>query len=365
MAMRHSSSASSRLARSTGVALVLSMLALVIACENDDGATSPPPGTGPTLDAGSSGFVESDASSAEDTSTIADGSPDGSNPGLTPSAECVAFGDAYCDLFSRCFPILLGGLAYDLSTCRARAGLGCALAEASPNGSKAPATCSAAIKAAQCGANITNLDPSCRVKGTVPNDGACEYDGQCASGACVKPANGAPCGVCKPRAGDKGACGAGVAQCDYGLQCAEGTCITPVALDGNCTKGACLPPNRCVANVGLPGATCKAPKATNAACGAAGAYDDACDAVRGEYCKGGVVAAGQCTPIQFANPTEACGVVNGNLVACKGAASCKNNKCVANAPDGAACNTTSGPDCTGPAECINGTCTIPKPDRCK
>jgi hypothetical protein len=329
---------------------VASMIALVAACGSSDSATIPPDNdAGPTN--------QPDGSPTPPDGSVASDSGQDSGP-ATPvvDADCAAFADGYCDLLKRCYPILLGGT--DEASCKARAGLGCAISIQSPGAAKPPQTCSAAVKAAMCTSNLTDIDPTCHVLGTIADASPCEHDNQCQSGSCPKKGVTGPCAVCAPRALENASCQA--ADCNYGLQCAGGICVKPVAKDGVCAKDKCAPPNRCVAG------TCQTPKAVDATCTSAPPTgDDPCDAVNGQFCKPGALGPGKCAAITFADPGASCGFVNGGLVGCKGNAQCTQGKCVANADDGAACNTTSGPGCTGPAECLNGLCTFPSPSRCK
>jgi hypothetical protein len=92
-----------------------------------------------------------------------------------------------------------------------------------------------------------------------------------------------------------------------------------------------------------------------------------CDNTQGLYCD---PATRLCKLVTFASPGGSCGVVNGAFVACSGGGRCKTagaslmGTCLAPAADGAACDTTAGPDCLPPAQCVGSVCKLPNAASC-
>jgi hypothetical protein len=333
------------------VVVVLSSIALVIACSSSSSSSEIPPPDG-GASSGSSGDAAPDAPGDAPADTGSSGSP-------SVDAACVPFASAYCGYLSRCAPLLLSFVAADEAGCETRIGLACTLSIRSPGAARVPASCTDAIAAAPCDANISALAPSCDLTGALPPSTPCEFDNQCTTGSCWKSGpDTVKCGVCKARATEGQPCTA--AKCAYGLACVAGTCIAPKPKDAACNAGECAPPNKCIAGA------CKPPVAAGVACTPQQGGDDPCDGLRGYFC-GLVGAATRCKAVVYADPGAACGVVGTDFVTCKGGLSCvgQPGKCIPNAADGATCDLAAGPKCSAPAECTASRCVLPDPARCK
>jgi hypothetical protein len=281
------------------------------------------------------------------------------------SAECVTFGDGYCDYISRCAQFLLKFAFADMASCKDRLGIACTLSEQSPGAAKVPAACGTALKALTC---TDDANPaSCAVQGTLVNGTICEFDLQCQSSSCIKPSD-SKCGVCKATLAQNAACGPSLAACATGLVCVNSVCRPTLAKDANCTgvPGTCKAPYRCV------GGTCKDPSPLNGPCTKnSTADDDSCNTLQAQFCKTvGDAGTGTCTGYTFGNLNEACGFTGTDFVFCAGGLDCVSQptggqKCVTKLADGTACNADGGVDCQIAAECINGKCGFPDPTRCK
>jgi hypothetical protein len=113
-----------------------------------------------------------------------------------------------------------------------------------------------------------------------------------------------------------------------------------------CTGGSCVAP----AGAGMP---CD-PVARN------------CDQTQGLYCH---PMTRVCTAATFVGAGGSCGLVNNAYVGCSASGHCKitaglMGTCLAAAADGAACDSTAGPDCTPPAQCVAAVCKLPNPAGC-
>jgi hypothetical protein len=111
-------------------------------------------------------------------------------------------------------------------------------------------------------------------------------------------------------------------------------------------------------------ATCLIPEP--GAIGAACTVSEQCDVGHGVGCN---PLTGRCIKLTVAS-SGACGLdlAAATYNACGASASCSPilaGKCVAAAPDGAACSAAeAGPPCLPPARCVSGRCSLPDPSLC-
>ncbi|HTQ48387.1 MAG TPA: hypothetical protein VMI75_36775 [Polyangiaceae bacterium] len=321
----------------------------------------------------SSGNGGSSSSSSGGGSGGSSGGGSGSSSGgvdAGPSATqaCDDFATAFCSQLSKCTPFAFQTTYGDMTTCTTRAAIPCPNALAASGTKTTPSDleqCVAAINAETCDEALDNPQPSaCSIPGTVAAGAACGSDWQCTTGFCQLTA-GTLCGTCATRAmpGQTGPDGGPVclvdAQCAATSICAGGKCATPGMSGATCSNTApCLRTLACI------GGTCKTPLAAGATCAAA----TDCDGSKGLYCDSKTKT---CTQTGTAAVGGMCGVVNGVLVACTGAAACANismqgeGTCHQAATDGAPCGT--GVSCQAPAVCIKSTsfaCEVPNAGNC-
>lgn len=221
--------------------------------------------------------------------------------------------------------------------------------------------CVAALPAATCDDVMSNnLPAACDYPaGTLADSAACAEDIQCQTSNCAVPA-GSACGTCKAKSAAGGAC-VESNECEKGLTCEAQVCTAPGKMGDTC--GAGQPP--CLATLGCVGGTCQTPLALGAACMPVGAGEpQPCNLLKGEYCG----FTSKCEAVKLADIGQTCGFSIAGVTLCKGDASCEgamgNQKCVAKAADGAACNPMGGPQCQAPASCVNAVCTIGDPATC-
>lgn len=341
-----------------------SIVLLIVACSGDDGGDAPKSRSSSSSGGSSSGTGDGGGSSGADSSSSS--SSTSSSGGTSNPTDCAATADALCSYLQRCVPVVFGLGFSDLASCKTRGELACSIDKQSPGAGVVGPACATDLKALACSGTTVIAPASCRTKGTLTDGATCENDLQCTSGACVKaPGAASPCGTCTARAAVNGSCANGV-KCDWDLVCADGNvCKVPNQKNEACTRGSCIGPYRCV------GGTCKDPVALDGACNQVTTDDDPCDGTKLLFCQRTAPAAppGTCKAIVVASASQACGVVNQQLVVCGPGTSCEgpngNKTCVAKAADNAACDTNLGPSCSDPAECSNGKCTLPPADRCR
>jgi hypothetical protein len=147
--------------------------------------------------------------------------------------------------------------------------------------------------------------------------------------------------------------------CDFTLACAMSVCVARSAFGASCDAGhPCAVPNLCSSG------TCRPPHFLGQDCNPV-AND--CDATEGLYCD---ATTRVCVQATFAGAGQPCGLVGGGFVGCSGGGRCQigaaavMGTCLASAADGAACDSTNGPDCVSPAQCIGAVCKLPNPAGC-
>jgi hypothetical protein len=175
---------------------------------------------------------------------------------------------------------------------------------------------------------------------------------------CKKPPTDV-CGVCSARAAAGAACDTD-ADCAYKLVCGAQVCVAPGAVGDSCDAShPCAVPTVCKAS------QCTAPMGAGMTCDPV--IKD-CDATQGLYCG---TTTRVCALASFAAAGEPCGLVNGAYTACAGGGHCRlgagtvMGTCLAPAADGAACDTTTGPNCMAPAQCVSSVCKLPNAASCK
>ena len=218
----------------------------------------------------------------------------------------------------------------------------------------------------------SNVPADCEPPGARINGAACAYNAQCKSGFCTGEKN-ALCGTCAPEPEVGASCAA--SDCGHGQAC-EGTsmtCKAPGAANDPCdSNDDCGYGLVCTSAAAAGGAgTCKVAAAVvGAPCGGTMPL---CDSVQGLFC-GGAVGAKTCMATTYVADGAPCGpLTQGPFAGCtagvcytpKGLAGAGEiGTCKANAADGAACDTVTGPGCELPARCVlgNGTagvCKVP------
>jgi hypothetical protein len=233
-----------------------------------------------------------------------------------------------------------------------------------------------------------NPPPDCAPAGKLANGQTCALAGQCASRFCSETKN-ASCGVCADEPIDGASCltsgcapgqackiesaqSASVPLCRDRLAIGDTTCTTDIP---------CQAFSTCVgasADVTKTGACTATALSLDAACGGTG---PACEGNLGLACLG-AVGAKTCQQVAYVRAPAACGTLPDNSRAECISADCftamgpaavtdTNATCVAQAADGAACDTQIGPLCLAPARCVTGvgatagTCVVPIATLCK
>jgi hypothetical protein len=271
----------------------------------------------------------------------------------------------------------------DAATCEAQMTATCVASLMTPSNANNPThteACAQAIPSWSCPAYLDNANEpaACaQVKGTLAAGATCVVAGECATGFCAIAPNSA-CGVCAtaPTAGSS--C-ADLTTCGPGLTCTSDTkqCVGLAAASAACGAGA-----PCGAGLSCVGAdaatntqgTCQ-PAATTAgaACDPALKTGSGCDRNAGLVCNS---TSKTCQPVTISPAGGACGSVDHQSALCSdgtctGASGATPGTCVANATEGAACDTANGPACEAGSRCIvaagstAGTCEITDSTVCK
>ena len=178
----------------------------------------------------------------------------------------------------------------------------------------------------------------------MPNGAPCAIVEQCQSGFCALPNNHA-CGTCQPIPVAGASCA--TAGCPAGLSCQAGTCVAYGLVGAACSSTQPCNEDLACAPSATPGSNvCQPSVATmGASCSFTGL---ACDLTLGLTCN---AMTSQCETVQVVQPGQACGIVAYQNVLCAGGA-CVHGTCVANIPEGGACDTTNGVECFPSARCI-------------
>jgi hypothetical protein len=322
---------------------------------------------------------------------------------VTPTAACVAFGDAFCKSFTDCAPVLFDylGVASE-ADCSLRFQILCSQILNAPSANINPALFAAYAELLKTSACVngqsgefevpTNASPECGTYGSLADGKQCFTGAQCAGTQCVV-AEGMPCGTCSHGVAgspcfdhndceDAFYCTAGsvcAARANVGQSCLTAECVeTAFCNSGNqCAQkvgigSACTNSNGCEDNLvcGLNG-QCKTP--AKGKLGATCTPNDpgTCDPNFDLYCGPGSVCVQHVAP----GPGADCGfyIEDASLVfepICSGGARCEvpptggKGTCVLTAADGASCSTTNGPSCKIIAECVANKCVVPDATTC-
>jgi len=227
------------------------------------------------------------------------------------------------------------------------------------NNSNSVELCVSEVPAASCSEFDLGTIPECQAKvGSGANGAACAFSGQCESANCAV-ATGTTCGTCAApnQTGDSCA----TTSCSQGLFCVATThqCqprgASGSACDADHPCGAGL---SCVIPAAMASGTCQvAGSSVGAACDPKHQSAPGCDPNAGLYC---ATQTDTCQAVTYATAGAQCGSVNQVAVACTNASTCFGAQgqtpgtCVADAADGALCDTQAGPSCIPPAVCVTG-----------
>jgi hypothetical protein len=282
-----------------------------------------------------------------------------SESGPGPAQACQDFAEAYCGRLNACAPFLMQVSYGDVATCAARAQLTCGPGLSAP-GAHATATdmesCARAMEVQSCDDALDNSQPSaCMVPGERPEGATCGVGTQCQSGYC-RSIPGTICGKCAPHSAAGGPCFLD-GDCAATLVCNQNVCAGPGG-PGN----PCGPSQPCLRSLACVAGTCRTPVAVGSPC----TFPGDCDGTHGAYCD---LVRHECRPTRVASTGDACGLIDGGVVACIRGESCASAKdgqgaCHATASDRAPC----GPDitCMPPATCtLAARCTLPNPAACQ
>ena len=302
-------------------------------------------------------------------------------PGRIEEA-CAAVAQAECDERVTCSGknnaagvgvIRMFGTAAE---CLTREALQCTTAFRAPGSGHSLATaqkCVDALAHFACADFFANKVPTdCQPPGARVNGAGCAFNVQCKSGFCTGERN-AQCGTCAPEPMVGASCAA--SDCGHGQACdgTSTTCKPPGAAGDPCdSPDDCGYGLVCTSAAAAGGAgTCKAAGAMlGVACGGTMPI---CDGFQGLFC-GGAVGAKTCIATTFVGDGAPCGLLAPDSFAGCAAGACYTAKglagagemgmCKADAADGAACDSATGPGCEVPARCVlgNGTagvCRVP------
>ena len=320
--------------------------------------------------------------------------------GDSPDKACTTLAQAQCARRQACSNAVLGGDGAfimntygDLTTCLVRQQQACMNNAMAPGTGTSPAQlekCANEYASWSCTDlfdNNANPPPDCAPAGALANGQICALAGQCASRFCANTKN-ASCGVCADEPLDGASCD--ISGCAPGQACkTESTdavvCRNRLLVgDTTCTSDVpCQAFSTCVgasANDATKMGVCTTTASTlDAPCGGT---IQACEGNLGLACLG-ASGAKTCQQIAYVRAPAACGTlpddsraecINADCFTANGpaAATDKDATCVAQAADGAACDTKHGPLCLTPARCVTsgsgattGTCVVPSAALCK
>ena len=299
----------------------------------------------------------------------------GCPPSVCADQACADFALANCTKLDDC---VLNGTSQrygGASTCRQRQKEICLVrlgATGTGNNPTAIEQCVSETAPADCNDFDAGNIPECEAKiGSGANGTPCAFGGQCQSTNCAI-VTGSNCGTCAPASSAGDSCT--TTSCSHGFACVTvGTTqeCEPIGSAG----AACGPGIPCGAGLSCVTAsgTCQVSgTSVGAACDPKHQTAPGCDGSMGFSCNGATCAA-----ITYATAGEPCGLVGQVVYGCTNAATCfvaqgqTQGTCIADAADGAPCNTEIGPFCVPPAQCVtnspeavSGTCRFPDPTKC-
>jgi hypothetical protein len=235
--------------------------------------------------------------------------------------------------------------------------------------------CAAALTAESCAVFLSPGAPSACIF-TGPNSGTCSFESQCGTQFCAVGAH-AQCGLSEayPVVGTScvdSECG------EKGLVCDKNTskCAQPALQNQTCNPTIpCAHALACVGSINGSNGRCELEVTTlGGSCDFTRRNLPSCNIDVGLTCSH---ATNKCVMQPIVAAGKTCGQVNSIDTACIGGTHCfiprnqTSGKCVADAPEGMACNTSAGPDCFFPARCMwstatgpTGTCQLPGTTSC-
>ncbi len=236
--------------------------------------------------------------------------------------------------------------------------------------------CAQQLPTAACGDFDLGNVSECMAKVGTRDDGQpCTFPGQCKSSNCAI-ATGTNCGTCAEasKAGDS--CAA--VSCSHGFVCVASTqqCQPRGTSSSNCDADhPCGAGLSCVTAAGAQSGTCElAGSSVGTPCDPQRRSQASCDPDFGLYCD---ATSRSCLAVSYGVAGSQCGFVSPIVVNCTGNATCFGAQgqtpgtCIANAADGAHCDTQAGPSCLPPAVCVTGsasatagTCQLPNAAAC-
>lgn len=265
------------------------------------------------------------------------------------------------------------------STCRQRQKQACMVRLGAAGTGNSPSDvegCVSLLPSSSCNDFDLGNIPECQARiGSGATGAPCAFGGQCQSSNCAI-VTGTNCGPCAGpnAAGDSCA----TTSCSHGFACVKGTLLCqPIGSGGaSCdTDHPCGAGLSCVTPSGSSSGTCEtAGSSLGAACDPKRQTAPGCDANAGLYCDG---TTNSCANVTYVTAGAQCGSVNHVGVGCTNASTCFGAQgstpgtCIADAANGAPCDTQAGPACVPPAGCVtggpavtSGICRLPDPTVC-
>ena len=331
-------------------------------------------------------------SSATDASTGHDAAKTGHDAGISVDAAvaaCTGVSTASCARLGACYPNDLSARYGDGGVCIARTSLPCVASLDVPHSGRTTAdevACAATFASQSCGdfLNGDMTDACAPVSGSLGSGSPCAFSSQCQSRFCGLPLTSA-CGTCQSTPALDASC-ADLSSCGVDLNCYKSHCIRYSEDGGVCSDlQACGEGLSCVMAADAGTGTCQPEGQTvGAACDAKHETAAACSLAKGLYCVADKKSASDktCQPVTTVGAGQPCDYLpGGGYNVCVDDSFCYKfptgdggvaGTCVANAKDGAKCNTVSGPDCDRPARCVGsvidggsqGTCMVQATTSC-
>jgi len=294
--------------------------------------------------------------------------------GTSVNQACTDFANARCSKRASCGMGNLSRAYGDVATCIAREKLSCTRGLNAPSTGNSPSAteaCAIAWANVSCADFIVgNAPPACVYTGGLAAGASCVFNGQCSTTYCVDQ-KVTTCGTCGPA--PTGSCA--TTNCARGMECINNVCVTPAMSGAPCDdNNPCQPGLSCVgAKMNLMGNCQPAVATEGASCVPGATTGPGCDPVQGLYCASNKT----CQPIAYVGDAMPCGLLSdGSFAACAANGTCiiptgmKAGVCKGAAADGAACDTSAGPNCLQPARCVTGgngtagTCQVPDASKC-
>lgn len=304
-------------------------------------------------------------------------------------AVCNGVSIASCARLGACYPDDLSARYGDGGACIERTSLPCVASLQVPHSGRTTAdevACAASFASQSCGdfLNGDTTDACAPVAGSLGSGSACAFSSQCQSQFCGLPLTSS-CGVCQSTPAPDASC-ADLSSCGNNLSCYKFHCVRYTADGGVCSGlQGCGEGLSCVMAADAGTGTCQPEgQTTGAACDSKHEIAAACSLAKGLYCVDDKRSAKDktCQPVTTVGAGQPCGyLTGGGYNVCVDDSSCYKvatadggvaGACVANAKDGAKCNTASGPDCDRPARCVGslidggseGTCMVQSTTSC-